>query len=83
MQHRGKFTPAEAEAAGLNMTIWRAVQVAGGETHVAREFGMAKTSVRYWMRRGVPAEHREKLCAMGGHTYQPEQLAIPQGAGSA
>ena len=81
MRHKGKFTPADAEGAGYNLTIWRAVQVAGGEAHVARELSKAKTTVRYWMRTGsVPEQYRQRLCELGGDTFKPEQLNGRQGA---
>jgi len=69
------MTAEERIAAGHNMTIFAAVQCAGGFSRVARMMGLSLAAPRAWVRTGnVPEKHREELCRIGGHAFRPEQL---------
>lgn len=58
-----------------NITIWRAIQCAGGPSAVARAIDLTPGSVRLWyVNHNVPSQHIIKLCELGGNTITPEEL---------
>lgn len=46
--------------------ITKAVRKAGGQTHVARQFGLTRQAVESWFANGVPAKHVLKLARLSG-----------------
>lgn len=70
------MTMAEREAAGHDLTIYRAIQCAGGNGEVASALGVSESLPRVWVRqRYVPEKYREDLCRLAGGIFSPEQLA--------
>ena len=72
--------PFEKLETKYNVTIWRAIQCAGGFSAVARQLMVPEATPRSWARLPghVPAEYRGEICTLGGNIFQPEQLSAKE-----